>query len=124
MIVAGVGFSSNCGPLELANLVREAEAAADRAASALATPDWKAEAACLKTAAAMLDLPVLPVGPDELNAVAGRVSTESAAARAAADVGSVAEAAALAAAGPGSRLTLARITSAHATCALSEGHPS
>lgn len=124
MIIAGVGFSSNCGPQELADLVRKAQAAANRAATALAAPDWKVEAACLQAAAALLDLPILAVGPDELAAVAGRVSTESAAARAAAGVGSVAEAAALAAAGPGSRLALARITCAHAACALSEGHPS
>jgi cobalamin biosynthesis protein CbiG len=38
-------------------------------------------------------------------------------------VPSVAEAAALAAAGVGARLALPRLASAHATCALSQGEP-
>jgi len=121
MIVAGVGFSSKCAAEELADLVRRAQAAAGLSANALAAPVWKAEAACLHTAARHLALPIIPIARDQLAEVAERVSTQSAAARAAAGVGSVAEAAALAAAGPGSRLALARIASAHATCALSEG---
>jgi cobalt-precorrin 5A hydrolase len=124
MIVAGLGFSSKCGPEELADLVRRAQVAAARKAEMLAAPAWKADAACLETAAAILALPVVPVARDRLAEVADRVSTESAASRAIAGVGSVAEAAALAAAGPRSRLTLARISSTHATCALAEGAPS
>lgn len=124
MIVAGVGFSSNCGPEELADLVRRAQVDAGRIATALATPAWKARAACLRAAAELLDLPILAVSPDQLAAVAEQGATESAASRAAAGVGSVAETAALAGAGAGSRLALPRISSAHATCALSEGTPS
>lgn len=124
MIVAGVGFSSTCGPEELADLVRQAQADAGRIATALAAPAWKADAACLRAAAELLALPILAVSPDQLAAVADRSVTESAASRAAAGVGSVAEAAALAGAGAGSRLALTRISSAHATCALSEGNPS
>lgn len=124
MIVAGVGFSSNCGPEELADLVRQAQAAARRTATALAAPAWKAQADCLTAAATMLALPVLAVERDALAAAEDRILTQSAVSRAATGVGSIAEAAALAAAGPGSRLALARISSAHATCALSEGAPS
>lgn len=124
MIVAGVGFSSNCGPEELADLVRRAQADAGRIATALAAPAWKADAACLKAAAELLALPILAVSPDRLAAAADRGVTESAASRAAAGVGSVAETAALAGAGAESRLAQARISSAHATCALSEGDPS
>lgn len=124
MIVAGVGFSSNCGPEELAGLVRRAEATAGRGVAALATPAWKADAACLTLAAGMLGLPVLAVERDQLLAAEGRTRTHSSVSRAAAGVASAAEAAALAAAGPEARLTLTRISSAHATCALSEGPPS
>ncbi|MDB5414725.1 MAG: cobalamin biosynthesis protein CbiG [Rubritepida sp.] len=48
------------------------------------------------------------------------VLTESAASRAATGLGSVAEASALAAAGPGARLLAQRSTSGGATCALAE----
>lgn len=124
MIVAGVGFSSNCGPEELADLVRQAQAVGRRTATALAAPAWKADAACLTAAAEMLALRVLEVDRDDLAAAEDRLLTQSAVSRAATGLGSVAEAAALAAAGAGSRLALARISSAHATCALSEGVPS
>lgn len=121
MIVAGVGFSSTCGAEELASLVRAAQAEAGLQAAAIAAPAWKAGADCLAAAAAMLELPVLAIGRDQLAAAEDGVVTQSALSRAAAGVGSVAEAAALAAGGPGARLALARIASAHATCALSEG---
>lgn len=124
MIVAGVGFSSTCRPEELADLVRQAQAAARRTATVLAAPGWKAEADCLTTAAELLALPVLAIDRDALAKAEGRILTQSAVSRAATGVGSIAEAAALAAAGPGSRLMLPRISSAHATCALSEGVPS
>lgn len=121
MIVAGVGFSSTCGPEELAALVRRAQAAAGRRATALAAPAGKADAAGLRAAAAQLGLPIVGVGQDELVQAAERIVTQSARSHAAVGVGSAAEAAALAAAGPGARLTLPRIASAHATCALAEG---
>jgi cobalamin biosynthesis protein CbiG len=124
MIVAGVGFSSKCGAEELAGLVRQAEATAGREATALAAPAWKAQADCLTLAAEMLGLPILAVERDLLAAAEDRTLTNCAVSRAAAGVGSAAEAAALAAAGPRALLTLARIASAHATCALSEEDPS
>jgi cobalt-precorrin 5A hydrolase len=124
MIVAGVGFSSSCQDEELADLVRRAQAMAAVDAAALAAPAWKTAAAGLKGAAELLALPVLAVERRQLTAADRHGLTESAASRAAAGVGSVAEAAALAAAGPGARLILRRIASAHATCALSQGDPS
>lgn len=124
MIVAGVGFSSQCSAEELADLVRRAEAQAAVDAAALAVPAWKADAGRLRSAAAALALPVLAVERDQLAAADSRTFTRSAVSRAAAGVGSVAEAAALAAAGPRARLILSRIASAHATCALSQGDPS
>lgn len=122
IVVAGLGFSSNCRPAELAELVQRAQAAAHRHATALATPAWKAGAAVVAGAAELLALPVVAVEADRLAAAEGGILTQSEASRAAAGVGCVAEAAALAAAGAGARLILARIASAHATCALAEGN--
>jgi cobalt-precorrin 5A hydrolase len=124
MIVAGVGFSSHCEPDELAGLVRRAQAAAGRTPAALAAPAWKAGAGCLEAAAAELALPILAVGRDDLAQAADRVATHSLLSEAVAGVGSAAEAAALAAAGPSAHLALARMSSAHATCAIAEGDPS
>ncbi|MHB1872666.1 MAG: cobalamin biosynthesis protein, partial [Steroidobacteraceae bacterium] len=96
----------------------------ERRATSLATPVWKVDAACLNAAAAQLDLPIIGVKREELVRVMDRIVTHSDISQAATGLGSAAEAAALAAAGPGARLTLARIASAHATCALAEGNPS
>jgi len=123
MIVAGVGFSSRCAPEELAQLVRRAQAAADLVPTGLAAPAWKARSPCLQRAAQLLGLPILPIDRDQLAGVVDRVVSHSAASHAVAGVGSAAEAAALAAAGPRARLALPRIASAYATCALAEGEP-
>jgi cobalt-precorrin 5A hydrolase len=123
MIIAGVGFSSHCCPEELAQLVRQAEEAAHCRAEALATLARKASSACLSAAAAMLALPILPIAAECLRETEGRLTTLSSRSLEAVGVASTAEAVALAGAGRGSRLALARIASAHATCALAEGDP-
>jgi len=120
MIVAGVGFNSQCEPQELVDLVRRAEAIGAVRATALAAPAWKLETACLKTAAQTLALPIIAISEAELADMAPRCVTSSSAAQSRAGVGSVAEAAALAAAGDSARMALPRITSRHATCALSQ----
>lgn len=121
MIVAGIGFNSQCEPQELVDLVRRAEAIGELRATTLAAPAWKLETSCLKTAAQTLALPVVSVSEAELATVAARCVTVSAAAQSRASVGSVAEAAALAAAGRSAHLALPRIASRHATCAISMG---
>lgn len=117
MIVAGVGFSSAASAAEIADLVREALARAGRRADRLATAQPRAALAAFAEAAALLGLPVEAVPPEILRATSGVVSC-STRAQAAHDVGSVAEAAALAAAGSGATLLLARISGARVTCAL------
>jgi cobalamin biosynthesis protein CbiG len=117
-LVAGFG-SRRAAPL------RELQAALDAALAAegrslaevalLAALEGHAEAEPL---AARLSLP-LRVVPQAL-AGAQRVITDSAASRAATGLGSVAEAVALAAAGPGARLLGPRQASRAATCALAE----
>jgi len=118
MRVAGLGFR---GAAPLAALTEALEAALDVAGpglDALATLPHKADAPVLRALAAQTGLPVRAVG------VAG-VQTATRSSRIAAQfgTGSVAEAAALAAAGPGARLVAGRVVSADgmATAAIAEG---
>jgi len=115
VIVAGFGFRGGAGGDSGAGAL----AATGRTPQALAAPMDKAPA--LAALAATLGVPVIGVAPEALAAV--RVLTDSPASRAARGTGSVAEASALAAAGPGARLLGPRVVSADrmATCALAEG---
>lgn len=112
MIVAGFGFSTRATPASL----RDALAATGGAPDALATAADKA--AQLAPLAAELGLPLTPISAEDLTAQT--TLTHSAASHSARATGSVAEAAALAAAGPGARLLAPRALSSDrlATCAL------
>lgn len=117
VIVAGIGFRSGACRASLLSALEAAQRAAPgHVPQALATAAAKAET--LRTIAAGLALPVVAVP----NAALHRQKTlsDSAAARAAHGTGSVAEAAALAAAGPGARLLGPRAVSSdrRATAAL------
>lgn len=119
MIVAGFGFR---GAADSSSL-RAALALAQNghpAVTALAAPADKAPA--LAVLARTLGLRVIAVSPQALSAVS--TATHSAASFAARRTGSVAEASALAAAGPDARLLAPRHISPDrmATCALAEGH--
>lgn len=117
-LVAGFGSRRGAAPDELLAALGAALAAEGRAladVALLAALDGHAEAAPLAT---HLALPLRAV-PQAL-AAAQPVLTESAASRAATGLGSVAEAVALAAAGPGARLLGPRRASRAATCALAE----
>ncbi|MGJ3264766.1 MAG: cobalamin biosynthesis protein [Salinarimonas sp.] len=118
MIVAGVGFSSAVSAAEIAEIVREAQARADARADRLATAQARAALPAFAEAAARLRLPIEAVPPEVLRGASGGVVSCSTRAQAAHDVGSVAEAAALAAAGAGATLVLTRISGARVTCAL------
>lgn len=120
MIVAGFGFRSGASAQSLA----EAYARAGGGAEALATARDKAETAAFRALAETLGLPVL--GLSESALAAQPTLTRSAAAQRARGTGSLAEAAALAAAGPGARLLGPRVISADrmATCAIATGDPS
>lgn len=118
MIVAGFGFRAAARVESL----RDALAAAGPAGpDVLATIEEKAGAAVFRAFAGEMALPVRAVPAADL----GRqmTVTQSAASQAARSTGSVAEAAALAAAGPGARLLGPRAVSDDrmATCALAEG---
>ncbi len=118
MIVAGIGCRRDCAAEEVLALVRLAAARAGAAPAALATSAAKATTPALREAAAALALPLLPVTGRALEAAASRCVTRSAASLGATGLPSLAEAAALAAAGAGSRLLLPRIAGTRATCAL------
>jgi cobalt-precorrin 5A hydrolase len=121
MIVAGVGFRRGVDADEIVSLVEQALA---RAALGCETLDQLATVEALATlpafviAADRLAVPAISIAAPALAAAAPLVRTQSARSLAAHGVGSVAEAAALAAGAPQAELILERIASASATCAL------
>ncbi|MDG3039763.1 cobalamin biosynthesis protein [Roseicyclus marinus] len=118
MIVAGFGFR---GAADVASL-RDAldRTGHTRQVGLIATAKDKAETPTFQRLAVDLGLPAR--GVDSADLAAQLTQTVSAASLAARGTGSMAEAAALAAAGPGARLIVARQISADgmATCALAE----
>lgn len=117
MIVAGFGFRKGASTDSL----RAALAACGAAPDLLATAADKENSAGLRGLAEELGVPVHAVPPALLQTQI--TQTHSPASYAAHGTGSVAEAAALAAAGPGARLIAARQISPDrmATCAMAEG---
>jgi cobalt-precorrin 5A hydrolase len=119
VIVAGFGFRKAATVDSFANALESAWL--HQPVERLATARDKACAAALVAFARRLSVPVVGIAEKELGVQ--KTLTQSAASIAARNIGSVAEAAALAAAGNGARLIVARVTSADglATCALAEG---
>ncbi|MBU2962020.1 cobalamin biosynthesis protein [Citreicella sp. C3M06] len=117
MIVAGFGFRSGADESSLRSALDLHGIAPDRLATAAA----KAQAAPFTGLARTLGLPMVAVPSDHLENQP--VLTQSDASRASYRTGSVAEAAALAAAGPGACLLSARLISPDrlATCAIAIG---
>jgi cobalt-precorrin 5A hydrolase len=124
MIVAGLGFRKSCSAEELVALIGRAEQAQGVVATALATPDFKADAGELRRAAEQLGLEVIAISATTMLAAQPFCLTRSPAALAAIGVEAVSEACALAGAGPGGLLLAPKLTSAAASCALARGHAS
>ena len=116
--VAGLGFRHATASTEILALVAQACAAAGLPLARLATAADRAGEPAVRAVAEILGRPLDAVPPEALIAVDAAVPTRSHRIEASRRVGSVAEAAALAAAGPGATLLLRRIASAGATCAL------
>ncbi|EFG65475.1 conserved hypothetical protein, partial [Streptomyces sp. SPB074] len=119
--MVGVGVSPGVPGAEVEALVRGACGAAGLSLArvrAVATVDRRAGEPALAALAARLGVPVRAYPPDVLARVP--VPGPSAAVRAALGTASVAEAAALAAAGERGRLLVAKQKSARATCAVAE----
>ena len=122
MIVAGFGFRKGADCASLQSALEQA--AKGSVVTAFAAPEDKAQSPCLTDIARATGLPVLPVSAPVLAAT--QTPTQSAHSLARRDTGSVAEAAALAAAGPGARLLSSRCISHDrlATCAVAIRGPS
>ncbi len=117
-MVAGLGCRHGIAAAAVIALVREAEARAGLRPALLAIPGFKRDEPGLLEAARALGLPLLRVSADALRAEQPRCVTGSERVADAVGVRSVAEACALAAAGPAGRLLLPRIARAGVTCAL------
>ncbi|SMX34844.1 cobalamin biosynthesis protein [Actibacterium lipolyticum] len=117
MRVAGIGFRENAPVSSL----QEALEAAGGNVQALATAKVKAAAPQIVTLSERMTLPLVAVSPAEL--AAQQTITQSDRVMAQFGTGSVAEAAALAAAGPGAQLLGPRVSSKDgmATAAIAEG---
>lgn len=123
-LTAGIGFRRATGADEIAALIIAAlgQVGAERAdLTAIATAADRAAEPAMTGAAARFGLSPCPIAPEALAARDADLVTRSARIEHLRGVGSLAEAAALAAAGPGSRLALPRIASGGATCALAVG---
>ena len=120
-LIAGIGCRRNVAADDIVALVNQAlgdAATAGSALAALAAPRFKEDEPALQQAAAMLGVGLTLVDDAALEAAQPRCVTHSACAERSAGVASVAEGAALAAAGPDGVLVLPRISNSRATCAL------
>ena len=126
MIAAGIGCKRGAPAADIEAAIRAALKRADIAADALdviATIATKSAEPGLHAAADMLGVAVIIVPETTLITAGNRIATRSARVEALTGVGSVAEAAALAAAGAAARLLTARCAVGAATCALAASAP-
>jgi precorrin-6Y C5,15-methyltransferase (decarboxylating) len=117
MIIAGIGFSSGATAADIFALVRRVQDESGLVPAALAVPAFKTGTE-MSGAAQRLGLPLLRVERDALAQAQPRCRTPSATAAAATGLASIAEACALAAAGPAAQLLVARVTAGKITCAF------
>jgi cobalt-precorrin 5A hydrolase len=126
MIVAGIGCRKGASARDIDAVIDAALAEARIPVSELtviATAELKMNEPGIAEAASARGLRVEVVPQAQLEEADTRASTSSQRVRAAAGVGSVAEAAALAAAGPGAQLLIPRVVLGPATCALAASEP-
>jgi cobalt-precorrin 5A hydrolase len=121
MIAAGVGCRGGCAFEVIVSLVREAERLAGCRAAVLAVPHFKSGEPGITEAAMRLGARLVVVNAAAMAAMQALCVTVSDKVMQHTGLSSVAEAAALAAAGPGATLRLPRIAGAGATCAIAEG---
>ena len=124
LITAGIGCRKAISAAQIEAALQTAlrhHALADTRLALIAAPEVKGMEAGLQAAAAARGLLLRLIPQSLLEAVNPRTLTRSARSMAAMNVHSVAEAAALAAAGPHARLLAPRIVVGPVTCALAEG---
>ncbi len=121
MIVAGVGCKRGAPAPDIEAAVRAALARANidaRGLDVIATITTKRDEAGIQAAAEKLGVSVVVVADADLQSASDRTETRSERVLVLTGVRSVAEAAALAAAGPAARLVSPRLVVGAATCAL------
>ncbi len=118
VIAVGLGFRKACTAETLVGLVRRALAEAGLPQATLLATIAEKDRPVLHQAAAQLGLPVKILPKAAMSGAEDRLTIRSERVQACLGIPSVAEAAALTAAGPGARLSLARIGTADATCAV------
>jgi cobalt-precorrin 5A hydrolase len=126
MIAAGIGCKRGTSAPDIEAAIRTALARAHITPAALdviATIEAKSAEAGIRTAAEKLGVAVVIVPDSDLALAGDRVETHSKRVLALTGVGSVAEAAALAAAGPAAKLISPRLVMGSATCALAASAP-
>jgi cobalt-precorrin 5A hydrolase len=118
LLAIGIGCKSGVSAEAVIALVEKACGQIDGLATALYTTEEKRAEPALGEAARRLDLPLVHLSRTALKAMAPHAVTQSPRVLALFGVPSVAETAALAGAGPGSRLVLPRIAAGGVTCAI------
>jgi cobalt-precorrin 5A hydrolase len=127
MIAAGIGFASACGADDIVAAVEAAAREAGLAAfdiDCLCTAAFKAEAAALRGVAQKFKRPLSFLDENALVRRNGETATHSDRVAALTGLSSLAEAAALAGAGPRSHLLGPRVVRGLAACALAISEPS
>jgi cobalt-precorrin 5A hydrolase len=114
-LVIGLGFRDEASADAIGEALAAAIAQAGSEASAIAVPDDKCGHAGLLAAAVETNLPIERVTAEAMRRVNALVATHSPTIEKHRGVGSVCEAAALAAAGAGARLVVSRLISADRT---------
>jgi len=127
MIAAGIGCRRNISAAEVQAAIEAAflrSGFASRHLDLIAVPAVKESEAGIREAAAARGLRLILIPQEALEAAGAGTLTRSAKSMAAMNVHSVAEAAALAAAGPNARLLAPKVAVGAVTCALAEGESS
>jgi cobalt-precorrin 5A hydrolase len=114
-LVIGLGFRDEARASAIGEALAAAISQAGSKASAIAVPDDKSGHAGLLVAARKTKLPIECVTAEAMLRASARITTHSAQIEKHRGVGSVCEAAALAAAGAGARLVVSRLISADRT---------
>jgi cobalt-precorrin 5A hydrolase len=115
LLVIGLGFRNEAGARAIGEALAVATGKAGAMASIIAVPDDKAWHPALLAAAQAANLPIKSVSAEAIRASDPKVFTRSAASLQHRGVGSVCEAVALAGAGSGARLVVARVISTDRT---------
>ncbi len=124
MIVAGIGCRKAISAAQVDSAIEAAllhSRLEGHELGSIAVPAAKGMEAAIVAAAAARGVHLVLIAPDALQAADSRTLTRSARSMGTFNVRSVAEAAALAAAGPNSRLLAPRVAVGPVTCALAEG---